>query len=322
MDIYTHTLIFLLESSIGQSWPEMKLILERITEKKPREWQLPMLSCAAIGGTQARVIPASAAIASLQISIILIDDMLDADPRGEYHHIGKPATANLAAGFQALGLGAITRSKAPFENKLATLHNLNQMLLTTTLGQYLDAQNLNSEEDYWHLVRRKSSPFFGAALHAGALMGGGALYVAAQIKELGHIYGEMIQIHDDLNDAMAIPANPDWTLGRFTLPVLFAQTVEHPEKERFVELRKSISAPDALEEAQNILIRCGAVSYCIDQLIERYQRAMDLLSRISLKTSEPLERLFDDVIVPVTNLLDAVGVDNPEALLHVKPLTI
>jgi geranylgeranyl pyrophosphate synthase len=320
MDIYTNTLNYLSEMSFTRSWPEMQVAIERTAKKKPRDWQLPLLACEAVGGNRELVIPAAAAIACLQIGIILIDDMLDADPRGEYHLIGEPATANMAAAFQAIGLEAIYQSDASPEVKLEAIRSLNQMILTTTLGQYLDIQNPDVEKAYWHLVRTKSSPFFGAALHVGALLGCASLYVAAQIKELGHIYGEMIQIHDDLNDTMAVPANPDWTQGRFPLPILFAQTVDHPEKGRFTKLREMISDPDALTEAQEILIRCGAVSYCIDQLIQRYQSATEIISELNLKTTEPLDRLLNDVIVPVMNLFNAIGVDNPEKLLHAQIL--
>ncbi len=221
----------------------MQVALERTAKKKPRDWQLPVLACDAVGGAPESVIPAAAAIACLQISIILIDDMLDADQRGEYHRIGKAVAANLAAAFQAMGLKAIACSETATESKLEALHSLNQIMLTTALGQYLDVQNPADEDAYWHLVRAKRSPFFGAALHVGALLGGASLDVAAQIKELGNLYGEMIQIHDDLGDTMAVPANTDWILGRAPLPILFAQSVDHPERARFLEIWEMIPDP-------------------------------------------------------------------------------
>lgn len=74
----------------------------------------------------------------------------------------------------------------------------------------------------------------------------------------------MIQIQDDLNDAIAVPANPDWALGRSSLPILFAQTVDYPERGRFLQLRCALqAAPDAeaLAEAQAILVRCGQLRH-------------------------------------------------------------
>jgi geranylgeranyl pyrophosphate synthase len=117
----------------------------------------------------------------------------------------------------------------------------------------------------------------------------------------------MIQIHDDLNDTMAVPANPDWRLDSSSLPILFAQVVEHADKDRFLELRQSISDLVALTDAQIILVRCGAVSYCIDQLLRRYQAAQKILDVVSLPRREGLEDLLDGVVEPVRNLFAAAG---------------
>ena len=84
------------------------------------------------------------------------------------------------------------------------------------------------------------------------------------LQKLGGIYGEMIQIHDDMHDAMETPANPDWVQGRSPLPILFASLVSHPEQKRFLALVQNITEPAALQEAQDILIRWGAISYCAD----------------------------------------------------------
>jgi geranylgeranyl pyrophosphate synthase len=147
-------------------------------------------------------------------------------------------------------------------------------------------------------------------------LGGAAHDIAVQVEKFGHLYGEMIQIHDDLNDTMETPANPDWTQGRAPLPILFAQVVGHPDRERFLKLKDSISVPDILAEAQMILIRCGAVSYCIDQLLRRVQAAREILDNISLACPEKLEGLLDDVVNPVMNLFMEIGIEQPEAFLQ------
>jgi len=105
MDTYQMTLDYLLRQTIVQDWPALQDVLNKASSKRPRDWQLPVLACRTAGGSSEQAIPASAAIACLQISIILIDDMLDADPRGEHHYIGAPAAANLAVVFYAIGLG-------------------------------------------------------------------------------------------------------------------------------------------------------------------------------------------------------------------------
>lgn len=162
------------------------------------------------------------------------------------------------------------------------------MFLTTALGQFQDIQTPGTEEAYWKVMQTKSSPFFGAAFYLGGLMGGTAIETADRLRDLGRLYGEMIQIHDDLNDSLAIPANPDWIQNRSPLPILFAKLVGHPDRARFAALCQDIHASGALEEAQEILIRCGAVSYCVDQLVRRSQSVRAMLTALPLKQPEPL----------------------------------
>lgn len=308
MDVYKQTKALLLELPVVQSWAKMESLIQRATQRKPHDWQLPVKACEAVGGVAEQALPAVAAIACLQISIILIDDMMDNDSRGEYRQIGAPAAANLAAAFQSAGLEAVARSKQVPQNlRLAVFESLNQAALTTALGQYWDVQNPTNESDYWRMIRTKSSPFFSSALYAGALLGGASQEVARCIQRFGTLYGELIQIHDDLNDTMAAPANSDWTSGRMPLPILFAQTVTHPDRERFLKLRREMPDPEALSKAQTILLRCGAVSYCIDQIVRRHMIACETLATIPLVHQGKLEDLLEPLIDPVEALFTEVG---------------
>jgi geranylgeranyl pyrophosphate synthase len=239
----------------------------------------------------------------MQISIVLIDDLLDSDPRGLYRQIGSAAAANLASSFQAAGLEAIVRSQGSLEIKLEIMAALNKMVHKTALGQYWDVQNPTNEEDYWLVVCTKSSPFFQTGLQIGALLGGASVETAQEIGRLGGIYGEMIQLHDDINDALEVPANPDWVTGRQSLPLLFASTIEHPERERFQELRPKVSDAQALSAAQLILVRCGAVSYVLHELLERNHEARKILHNLVLPQRDKLEGLFAEIIEPVHGLM-------------------
>ena len=313
MDIFAHTLDVLHNLSQIQSWAEMQVLLKRTAACKPRYWQLPVLACEAVGGSTEQALPASAAIACLHICIILIDDLLDADPRGEHQRLGVSATANLAAAFQAVALEVIAHNaSADAATKLVVLRSLNYAALATALGQYLDSRNPVDEAAYWRVVQSKSAPFFGTALQIGALLGGALPETAEQLRCFGCQYGEMIQIHDDLKDALAVPANPDWGLGRAPLPILFALVVDHPDRARFRELRhvlsRAIPSPEALAEAQNILIRCGAVSYGVHHLLARYQTAQETLKRMTLVHSAALEALLEGLIRPVEELFRAIGI--------------
>ena len=311
MDIYDQITEYIAGVQGVGAWLEMQVIFHKAASGKPKHWMIPGLACEAAGGALEQAIPAVAAIACLHISIILIDDMLDDDPRGEHLRIGLPATANLAAAFQATGLEAVHRSKLALQARLAVLESLNAMIRKTALGQYLDTLNITDESSYWDIIQAKSSPFFGAALQAGGLFGGASLEVGEQLYQLGCIYGECIQMHDDLNDSLAVPANPDWLHNRAPLPILFALVVNHPDRERFLTLRRDINDPKSLTEAQAILVRCGAVSYCIDRILARQKEALSLLKTIPLANEAALEKLFDELVLPIRSLMNAIRPTKP-----------
>ena len=307
MDLYQSTLDYIFGLSGIAVWPELQEILARMAALKPRDWQLPGRACQAFGGTAEQAIPAAGALACAQIAIILIDDMLDEDPRGEYRQLGAGETANIAAALLGAAGAALLQTEASAPRKLAAVQVLHRMLTAVALGQFLDVRNPADEAAYWRAVQMKSGSFFRAAFELGALFGGATADLTTKVGKLGLLYGEMIQIHDDLGDALTEPAGPDWLEGRHTLPILFAETVDHPDRQRFHELRSRIQDPSAFGEAQSILIGSGAVSYCLDQLMSRYQQANSLLSSLEVSQPGPLQDLLEAVIAPVQQILNLRG---------------
>ena len=297
---------YLLTLPIFQTWVAPRTILERFVSLQPRDWKLPLSACESVCGSEELAIAASAALACTQVGIILIDDMLDHDPRGEFQRIGAGPAANLSVAFLSAGQQAILHDLTSPEIKLGALPILNEMIQTVSYGQYLDTITPGDEDAYWRIVKNKSGSFFGSAIHMGALFGGASEHTAKGLETVGRIYGEMIQIHDDLHDTMERPANPDWIEGRSPLPILFARLVEHPDQTRFMELYRNIVVEGALEEAQEILIRCGAVSYCVDQLMQKWESAQEVLAGLSLAKPNVMQALLDEVVAPVRKLLEAV----------------
>ncbi len=291
-----------------KEWEEVQVLFRRVASTKPAHWLLPLRACEAAGGTMEQALPAALTVACSHIGIVLVDDMLDADPRGEHLKMGEPAVANMASALQSAALAAVSHCDMPADAKLLAMESVNEMFLATTIGQYWDVTSIVAdEESYWKIAKGKSSPFFGASLQIGALMGGASVELAAKFKELGSLYGEMIQIHDDLGDALSVPARPDWGAERAPLPILFAKLVEHPQRARFEELRPHAgNSPQILEEAQEILIQCGAVSYCVYQLLNRYETVKGILADLSLTRRDILEKVFEDVGRPVFQLFEEV----------------
>lgn len=297
------------------AWPEAASVFPARGDEPLRfDWQLPVLACRAVGGAEETALPAAAAVACLQISIILADDMLDQDPRGEHHRLGAGRTANLALAFQAAALALIGRAPAPAEARHAAQAALADAALMTAFGQELDVQNLQGEANYWRVVRAKSTPFYAAAVQVGALLGGADAATAQGIHDLGVLLGEMIQIFDDLTDAFQTPANPDWTERRNNLALLYATTAAHPRRDELQALIPRAAEPAALHAAQEILIGSGAVSYCVYQWLARYRAAVGLLDRLPLADPRPLATAMEVQIAPLRRWLTGIGIAGPAEL--------
>ncbi len=308
MDLHDEVIAYLEKKGYFEQWAGAREKYETAASGSKGGWQIPARVCAALGGEPANALPVVVGLGCVQISIVLIDDMLDEDPRGDHHQIGVGLAANMAAALQAAGVEIVLNCGAPAETRLALADSLNKMARLTAIGQYLDVRNPNTEEAYWKMVRMKSSPYYGCTFELGALIGGASFGVVDDIYRLGALYGEMVQIHDDLHDTLATPAGPDWTQGRLPLPILFAQMVDHPERERFLSLRERVGEDEeALREAQLILVRCGGLSYSIDQLLPRIAAAQQLFDQLPFVHPDKIEIMLAKIIDPVRNLMEKIG---------------
>ncbi|HEX4496596.1 MAG TPA: polyprenyl synthetase family protein [Thermoanaerobaculia bacterium] len=297
------------------SWPGMLAMVERVGHKEGVSvWEHPVSACRAVGGREEAALPAAAAVFCSLISIHLVDDMLDHEPLGDFRRLGEGRTANLALAFQAAGHLVLAEAEAPAAVQTALQTSFARMSLATCFGQELDARELTSEAEYWRVVGTKTPPLFGEALRMGALLGGATADLAEQLAEVGRVLGRFIQVSDDITDALEVPARADWQRRSNNLPLLFAMTAGHADRDEFLRLSARAGEPDALAAAQKILFRCGAVSYCTLKLIELAREARELFARIRLQNPEPIEQLLEVHTRPLYRLLEIVGVQDPAAL--------
>ncbi len=297
-------------------WPEMDRLLDRSAERLAATWRLPGLVSRALGADEAQALPGAAAVACAHISIILVDDILDQDPRGEYHEIGEGAAANLALAFQAAAFRCLERAPVEVERRMALLSALAETVFQTAVGQHLDARRWGDEAEYWRVLRTKSTPLYGAAFYFGALLARAVPEVAERLRQLGVLMGEIVQVYDDLMDVFQEAALPDWKRKWNNLAILYALTADHPERDRFRTLLDRIDDPAALQEAQAILVRSGAVSYCAYHLVRRQQAARELFKQIPLTDTESLTDVFVHQVEPLMHLFQNIGVEAPWGLLR------
>lgn len=300
------------------AWPQMSDLIDRAIHREwVSVWDYPVIACQAVGGTEEQALPGASAVFCSVVSIHLVDDMLDDDPRGDYHRLGIGPTANLALAFQAVGHRLLDDPSLDPNLRSSLQAIFAGMSLATAYGQSLDAREFRSEQEYWRTIESKTPPLFAAALEIGALLGGGSAETAKRLGHFGHLLGLFVQVSDDLSDALQVPARADWKRASNNLPILYALTAEHADREEFRRLVSRVNDLEALAQAHKILLRCGAVSYCAFKLLEFAREARSSLARIPLNSPEPVSRLLDLHMKPLHKLFESVGVEEPtELALH------
>lgn len=296
-----------------EDWEEIRDLFDPEKEYPSLDWTLPVLACQAVCGNGEAGIVGGAALACMQISIILVDDILDEDPEGEHNRIGEGQAANIALALEAAAFRLLDDSEIPNKIQASVMSSLAWMGLATAYGQQLDVENRGDEADYWRVVRAKSTPFYGAAFEVGALLGGADPATTNALKEVGLLLGEIVQLHDDLFDVFAVPAKPDWNRPENNLLLLYALTADYPEKVQFQEMIRRVPLDEqSLQEVQRILIRSGAVSYCVYNLIQRHREAIAQVKTLQLVDQEAILNPMRDQTIPALALLKDVGAQLPE----------
>ncbi len=297
-------------------WADLRALLERPARQRATSvWEYPALACQAVGGAPEAALPAVTAVYTSLLAIHLVDDLLDDDPRGLYRRLGAGTAANLALALQAAGHRELDRVPATAETRALLHGSLARMSFATAYGQSLDSHQVTNEEEYWRVVGAKTPPLFGAAFFLGAVLGGAGADLAESLEQVGGVLGRLVQVSDDLGDAMQEPAGADWQRPGNNLALLYALVSDHDEREAFRRAAGAAHEPACLSEAQQILLRSGAVSYCAYRLLELAHQARSLLSRLSLADPLPLSRLVDEHLRPLSQLLRTVGAELPEPVV-------
>ncbi len=284
-------------------WKAIHPLIDLIINQKPKHIRIPDLIGGLYGYPEDTMVPVSACLTLVFTSIIVVDDLLDGDGRFLDLGLTEAELANISTALIAAAFNLIHDFPIADTDKIKVNSILSAMLFDVSHGQALDVVNQLSESRYWEVARLKSGAFFSGAFGLGAVASSVDEKDFQILTRLGHEYGILIQIHDDLRDALAVPANQDWQNGRYPLPILYAETVPHPARERFSAIRSQVNQPRLLAEAQEILLRCGAISYGIYQ-IEKYDaNARQLIEKLGVSGAAGLIKLFDELIHPVKALL-------------------
>lgn len=289
------------------NWKELNQLVAKIINDKPKHVLIPDLIAKAYRCDNDRIVAISACLTLAFSSIIVLDDLLDNDQRFSSDGFSSADLANMSAALVSLAFHILPASFISGEDTQRGTAILSEMMENVAYGQSLDSRNPCSEEEYWKVTQLKSSAFFSGAFALGGLAVGVDLTELGTLQALGREYGVLIQIHDDLRDSIEVPPNPDWYNGRHPLPILFAETVEHPWQKRFIDIRNSVDDPEMLAEAQEILIRCGAISYGMYKIENHYRESVQLMELLHSKDITPIKMVFDELLHPVNHLIEKLA---------------
>ncbi|HEX5724558.1 MAG TPA: polyprenyl synthetase family protein [Longimicrobiaceae bacterium] len=297
----------LLRHAERDGWDALRTVgglAEGINPAGPSE--LALRACLSAGGSPEQAGPAAASLYCLHTAVHLVDDIIDGEER-PLLPLSPGLRANFSLALQSLAIELLT--EAPPALQPALMRAVAAAGWDTARGQELDAGGAADEEAYWRIVEAKTPPLFTAALFTGALLGGASPEAAHALSAAGTPMGVLVQLGDDLGDVMAPELHPDWSRPGDNIVLRFAAEADHPERERFRALVERITEEGAHDEAADILVRCGAMSFCVHHMLAAAAHARELVLGAGLADPAPVLELLDRLAAPATETLAELGAD-------------
>ncbi|HUN22569.1 MAG TPA: polyprenyl synthetase family protein [Anaerolineales bacterium] len=280
-------------------WVELQGIFQEKIQKPPENWFIPeKVSRAILGSRCPDANQSCMAFAFTHIAIGLADDILDNDLDGLHHHYGTGAVVNMSQALLALSFECLTSVHA--------VKNLSKRLEGVCVGQMLDSMGASTEDEYWNIAYAKSANFFAIPFELGGVLANCKQNQMQICSKLGELYGLLVQVGDDIDDCLRPVFTPDWTYPIRSLPILFANVVNYPCRDKFVYLQKNLTET-SLQDAQDLLIGSGAVSYCIWKMEHLVLQAHELITQSDFRDKDTLFELFGHFSKPISSLRNLVA---------------
>jgi len=278
---------------------------------------LCLLSCQAVGGDTAQVVPAAAAVELVHNFSLIHDDIEDAG--SERHR--RPTVWKVWGQSQAINAGDAMftlaylallrlREKGIAGEKIGrAIEMLSRACLELCEGQYLDVDYENrldvTVEDYLDMAARKTAALFAASTSLGAYLGGGDDKLVEAFRLFGRELGTAYQIYDDVlgiwgTEERLGKSTGDIAQRKKTLPVVYGlrnSAVEARNRLEKLYAQKSMKEAD-VGEVTDILQRSGAGDYSKDLAGQYYRKALARLEASGLGASRqaPLREMARSLV--------------------------
>jgi geranylgeranyl diphosphate synthase, type I len=264
------------------------------------------------GGALADAVSVAAAVEWIHNFTLVHDDIQDGDHERRHRPTvwvvwGSAQAINAGDGMHAVAYRALLSGRGRPSARLKAAAALNNAIIAVIEGQCLDL-DLEGRIDtsvatYLRLVRAKTGALIGAALEAGALMGGASSRRAALLRRAGVELGIAFQIRDDWLGTWGDSAltgkrcGGDLERRKITYPVVVGQSQLRGPARR--ELRRLYRADGGHEELIRALLdEARAQDAVSEELARRRRSALRLagLCGLSAAAMDDFQSILDFIV--------------------------
>ncbi len=230
----------------------LRSVLEHLSKGKGKQIRpmLVLLSAKLCGAVNDSTINSAISLELLHTASLIHDDIVDEsfERRGlpSVNALWNNKVAVLAGDFvlsNALNIAVKTKN-------LRILEIISDLGKSLADGELLQLSNtkklLQSEADYYTIIRKKTALLFSVCTEAGTISANGNQAQISQMKQFGELLGMCFQIQDDIfdysNDVnIGKPVGNDIREGKITLPLILALRKNNDDEIRSIVEKKQFS---------------------------------------------------------------------------------
>lgn len=259
------------------------------------------ISCQEGGIVFDKIVPVAAGVEMIQLSTLVIDDILDESPlrNNKPSIFAKEGTkASLAIGtiMSSLGFCLIAEGlekNHSLKNNIAVVQLFSQTHADIYIGQYLDLRFEGDmsvgEDQYLDMISRTTACFIQAPLVAGAMLWDACPEIIKTLEKAGLSLGMAYQIRDDVIDMIGDlectgkPIGGDVRRRKMRLPLIQALWELSGRRRRKLaeSLRATSLSDEAFSEALELINESGSIDYCISKTKEYCEQAANTIDMLS-----------------------------------------
>ena len=248
---------------------------------------LLLLTCGALGCTDAQRFNLAAVVEFIHTATLLHDDVVDESTANEV--FGNPASVLVGDFLYSRAFQMMVET-----GSMRVMQILADATNVIAEGEVLQLMNIRDtaldEAAYLRVIRSKTAKLFEASCRLAAVLAGSPAAVEAACAEYGQSLGTAFQIIDDVldyeGDAAELGKNlgDDLREGKVTLPLILAMQRGTPDEAALVRRAIESGSTDDLPAILQLVRDCGALQQARGVASDQARRAVDALQGFAANT--------------------------------------